>query len=206
MEQTSRAQQNKYAIDNALLSYKQGNISAMELDAELGRISQSVDNDIQKVKTDIISSKYPKSNSYDNGLKLVGEAQRTRAYNLLGQGIEVIRNEMKRGIDENNYDFVFTLGEGVYNNDKFSRVEQISLDKIFNDALQRRGIYDKATEKRKLQFVKKELDAISSKVGTMDADKLVHSAQFERSRYDIVMARQNDERPKMPLSELISEL
>ena len=202
----SRAEQNKYAIDNALSSYGKGNISAMELDAELGRISQSVENDIQKVKTDIISSKYPKSNSYDNGLKLVGEAQRTRAYSLLSQDISVIRNEMKRGIDENNYDFVFSLGEAVYNNDKFTRVEQISLDKIFNEALERRDIYGKATEKRKLQFVKKELDAISSKVGTMDADKLVHSAQFERSRYDIVMARQNDERPKMPLSELISEL
>jgi len=206
MEQTSRAQQNKYAIDNALLSYKQGNISAMELDAELGRISQSVDGDIQKISTDIISSKYPKSNSYDNGLKLVGEAQRQRAYNLLGQDISVIRNEMKRGIDENNFDFVFSLADSVYRNDKFTRVEQLSLDKIFGEALQKRGILEKAAEKNKLQFVKKELDAISSKVGTMDADKLVHSAQFERSRYDIVMARQNDERPKLPIAELISEL
>ena len=206
MEQTSRATLSQYSVDNALTSYKKGDISVMEVNAELERIKNLVDNDIQKVKTDIISSKYPKSNSYDNGLKLVGEAQRTRAYNLLSQDISVIRNEMKRGIDENNYDFVFTLAESCYHNDKFSRVEQHSLDKIFGEALQKRGILEKATEKKKLEFLQKELDAVLSKVGTMDADKLVHDAQFERSRFNIVMARQNDERPKLPISELISEL
>lgn len=206
METTSRATLNQYAIDNTLSSYLKGDLRIMEFDEKLREISQSVDNDIQKLNTDIIQSKYPKSNSYDNALKLVGEAQRTRAYTLLGQDISVIRNEMQRGINENNFDFVFTLAEGVYNNDKYSRIEQLSLDKIFNEALKQRGIYDKAKEKNKLQFVKKELDTVLSMVGKKDPTQLVHDAQFERSRYGIIQARNEDEQPKKIIAELIKEL
>ena len=206
METTSRATLNQYAIDNTLSSYLKGDLRVMEFDEKLREISQSVDNDIQKLNTDIIQSKYPKSNGYDNALKLVGEAQRTRAYTLLNQDISIIRNELQRGINENNFDFVFTLAEGVYNNDKFSRVEQFSLDKIFNEALQKRGILEKAKEKNKLQFVKKELDAVLSMVGKKDPTQLVHDAQFERSRYGIIQARNEDEQHRKTIAELIKEL
>jgi len=201
----ARATINQYTIDNALNSYEAGRTKWTELEAELRAIYKTVERDIDKLKKEMINSKYPKASSYDNAIKLVGEAQRTRAYTLLSQDISVIKNEMKRGIDEGNFDFVFTLAEGVYNNNRFSNSEQYSIDKIFREALEKQRIFEKAKEKNKLGFVLKELDAIFQKVGSMDASQLLHHARFERARYELVYTKQENDLPKKPYAELIND-
>lgn len=156
-----------HTLDNklnfALGEFKNNNGSVDSLIGAGKNIEKRVNVQISNATTTLKNSKYPKANSYSPDLKSDGENQKTRAYVLVDKNIELIKSELKKEIEQKNWDFIFTLIEAVFSSNR-PDVEKNSLSNLYRTALQGSGA-EGADEQLKQAGVLKD-QAVAMMAGT----------------------------------------
>ncbi|MCH7974326.1 MAG: hypothetical protein IH949_10645 [Bacteroidetes bacterium] len=154
-----------HTLDNklnfALGEFKNNNGSVDNLISVAKNIENRVNVQISNATIKIKNSKYPKSNGFSSEIKTAGEAQKTRAYLLMDKNIELVKSELKKEIDLENWDFIFTLVEGVFTSDR-PDTDKHSLSNLYSSALAGSGVLDAINQLKQANILKGQAVAMAS--------------------------------------------
>ncbi len=165
------------------------------------QINTQIDEATLKLKT----SKYPKSNHYSAEAKSAGESQKMRAYMLADKPISLIKSELKKEIEFQNWDFVFTLAENVFVQDRNS-VEKMSLSNLYSLALKTSGSSNADDQLKQAKVLREHAIAMGAgeplkTTGSIDEDiKSKYIQNIDRTRHlaemNYIRSRENPMRPE----------
>jgi len=141
------------SIENALSSFRSGGMDDKQLWKEAERLQMVTNSELVDLNGRIRQKKYPMSSNYSFESKRIGEMQKTRAYSLLGQPISLIQGELSKEIEQMNYDFAFTVSEGVFASDGYTRADKAKLTNLYNSMLKKTGVADDLNDRQQAQVL-----------------------------------------------------
>lgn len=194
------------AIDKNLDALVSGAIKVNDSNNDFVRLKNVVNAERKDIDREIQKRKTPLSCSYSKDEQLLGEAKKQRAYNLLNADLPIKKSELQKAVNQKDWDMAFTLSDCIYSDARLSNSEKYQIDRIYQQAINETKILDLVDARKKLNFQEKELDYILSRIGTIDNADLKRNAQFERARWDIVLVKEQNDRPTKPFAEFIKDI
>ena len=171
----------KNRIDNLLSSYRNKQIDVRELVNEADILKSELVSQVTKFNSLTNMKLFPSQSKryFGSDYRTISESQKTRAYMLLNQPIELIRSELEKEYENENTDFVTTLCQAVFMSDR-ARSEKASLSNFYQKVLDSTGASESINNGRQAKVLLDSVNAIMDNID-LEGDELVSKVNLKRS-------------------------
>lgn len=163
---------------------------------DLQATHKRLDRDIQK---NLLYKQYPKSYDFDKQTQIIGQMQRSNAYQVYKEDASMLKQLLKSEIEQKNYDFCFQLTQLV-NSSTASDPTKASLSNVYSELCRVTQVDVAFDETQESLMLKKKFDAVEN-TSNLDTDAFIDTLRTKWSGIEMELAL-NREKSKRKLLEL----